>query len=279
MRLVLFSKFLKDKDTAGLIAAAREFGHEGYDLCVRDGYLVSPQNAAAMMPRVVKDLAKENLTVAMITGRIDLVRPDHPAAEPIVSAMADSGVKLLKLGYAFFDPKKGEDYWQTVAALRQGLSGWEKLARKHGVKICYHTHSGEPVYHMGVNCAALMHMIDGFDPQYIGAYIDPGHMAVDGEPFAFGVAMVRKYLAVVAVKDVLLSRGESGDEGFEARQWVTAGNGCVAWSKVFEELVRIGFDGPLSIHAEYKAENQTDFWTKLKREVAYFRQKRDAAMK
>lgn len=124
---------------------------------------------------------------------------------------------------------------------------------------------------LGLNCAALMHLIDGFDPRHIGAYIDPAHMLLNGEPFAFGVGMVRDYLAIVALKDVLVSREPSGDEGKRRAQWVPAGEGCVAWSEVFAELARVGFDGPLSIHAEYQAETPEEHLARLKPEVEYFR--------
>jgi len=169
-------------------------------------------------------------------------------------------------------------YWEKVDHIRRGLEGWVRMAQKYDVRVCLHTHSGEPRYHMGVNCAALMHLLAGFDPKYVGAYLDPGHMAVDGEPFSYGVSMVRKYLAIVALKDVLLFREDRGDEGGEGRQWVTAGKGCVAWSKVFAELVRVGFDGPLTVHGEYRNDGPEDFRAKLKPEVAYFRGKRDEAV-
>ena len=278
MRLVMFSKFLKDKDIAGLAATAKELGLEGYDLCVRDGYVVSPANAREMMPRLVQELGRDGLSVAMVTGPIDLVWPDHAAAAPICAAMSESGVRLLKIGYEFLNPAKGEDYWEKVDHIRRGLEGWVRMAQKYDVRVCLHTHSGEPRYHMGVNCAALMHLLAGFDPKYVGAYLDPGHMAVDGEPFSYGVSMVRKYLAIVALKDVLLFREDRGDEGGEGRQWVTAGKGCVAWSKVFAELVRVGFDGPLTVHGEYRNDGPEDFRAKLKPEVAYFRGKRDEAV-
>ena len=46
------------------------------------------------------------------------------------------------------------------------------------------------------NCAGLMHLIKGFDPQHIGAYPDPGHLALDGEDWAMGLAMIGDYLSI-----------------------------------------------------------------------------------
>ena len=272
MKLVFFSKTFKDKSIPDLVDAAHEFGFEGYDLCVRPGYAVNPENATSALPEAVKRLAADGFSVEMVTAPGDLVSPDHPWVEPLLGAMGESGIRLLKLGYAHFDPAR-EDYRQRVSEVRHALSLWEKLGERYGVKICYHTHSGMC---LGLNCAALMHLVDGFDPKHIGAYIDPAHMLLNGEPFAFGVGMVREYLAIVALKDVLVSREPSGDEGKRRTRWVPAGEGCVPWSEVFAELARVGFDGPLTIHAEYQAETPEEHRAKLKPEVEYFRKKRDA---
>ena len=48
-----------------------------------------------------------------------------------------------------------------------------------------------------------MHLIRGFDPQHIGAYPDPGHLLLDGEDWAMGLAMIGDYLSVIGIKDAL----------------------------------------------------------------------------
>jgi sugar phosphate isomerase/epimerase len=272
MQLIVFTKFLKDKDARGLIDVAKQHRLDGFDLCVRDGYVVNPQNAKTALPELVKTLAAENVAVPMVTGPGDLVRPDHKDAETILAAMNAAGVRVLKLGYVLHDP--AADYWQHAAEVRAMLAGWEKLAAKHGVTIVCHTHSCHDHHcYMGLNCAGLMHLLRDFDPRYIGAYIDAGHMTVDGEPFAFGVSMVRKHLAAVALKDVLISRQPNGDEGRKKLDWVPAGEGLVAWSEVFAELRRIQFAGPVSVHCEFETTGPDDFRAKMAREIAYFRRR------
>jgi sugar phosphate isomerase/epimerase len=76
----------------------------------------------------------------------------------------------------------------------------------------------------------------------------------------------------------LLNPERSGDEGRVKVDWVPAGEGSVCWSEVFKILAEAGFTGPLSVHAEYHAKDQREFEAKLKREIAYFRKKRDEAM-
>jgi len=296
MEVVLFSKLLQELDVGGLIDWGHKIGLDGYDLCVRPGHPVNPDNAGTVLPEVVKRFEAAALRIPMVTGNFDLLYPQNRTAEPVLAAMDKADVRLIKLGYFTFDPLK-DDYWSKVDEIRAALEGWEKLARRYNVKICYHTHSG---FCMGLNCAALMHLIKGFDPDYIGAYIDPGHMAIDGEPFAFGVAMVKDYLSIVSLKDAFLSRVDSKDEeGVEAvfaensalnnvvadtdeggikAEFRPAGMGMVAWSKVFAELRRIGFDGPMSVQPEFQLSDGAARLAELRREVAYFRRKRDGAL-
>jgi len=273
MELVFFSKSLQDHNIDALIRRGHDLGVDGYDLCVRPGYAVNPENVAEALPSAAQKLTAEGLSIPLVTGNFDLLTPEHPAARPILAAMDKASVRLLKLGYFRFDPRT-QDYWSEVDKARKALTGWQGLAREYGVKVCYHTHSG---FYLGNNCAALMLLLQGLDPQYIGAYIDPGHLSLEGAPFSMGVSMVRDYLSIVALKDPLREREAHGDEGSMTHEILQAGEGMVAWSEVFAELVRIGYDGPLSVHAEFKSPDRVAHLAAARREVAYFRRKLDAA--
>ena len=269
MKLIVFSKFFKDKSIPELIELAHEYGFEGYDLCVRPGYPVNPDNAADKLVEAVQAMQAAGLSIPMVTGNFDLLTPDHPTAEPLLAAMDKANVRLLKLGYFSFDPHK-QGYWAEVDRIRHAFDGWQKLAQQHHVKICYHTHSHRC---MGLNCASLAHLLIGFDPKCIGAYIDPGHMVVEGEEFAVGAAIVNHYLSIVALKDVLIERQASNGHGKAVTKWVPAGEGMVDWTAVFAELKRLKYDGPLSVHCEFEV-SPDQFMDTVKREFAFFKQQR-----
>ena len=270
MKLIVFSKMLQEKSIAELIELAQRHGYDGYDLAVRPGHPVNPDNAAAALPQAQTQMAQAGLQIGMVTGNFDLLTADHPLAEPLLAAMDSANVRLLKLGYFRFEPQT-MDYWEQVDSVRRAFSAWEKLASIYNVKICYHTHSH---YCMGLNAAALMHLLRDFDPAYLGAYLDPGHFAVDGEPFDFGLAMAREHLSILSVKDVLVERVEKNGHGAAKSLWVAAGEGIVDWTAVFSELRRIGYDGFLSIHCEYDIEDGEDWFDTFVREVAFFRKMR-----
>ena len=270
MKLIVFSKMLQEKSVAELIDLAQRHGYDGYDLAVRPGHPVNPDNAATALPQAQAQMEQAGLQIGMVTGNFDLLTADHPLAEPLLAAMDSANVRLLKLGYFRFEPQT-MDYWEQVENVRRAFAAWEKLASIYNVKICYHTHSH---YCMGLNAAALMHLLRDFDPAYLGAYLDPGHFAVDGEPFDFGLAMAREHLSILSVKDVLVERVEKNGHGAAKALWVAAGEGIVDWTAVFGELRRIEYDGFLSIHCEYDIDDSEDWFDTFVREVAFFRKMR-----
>ena len=270
MKLIVFSKMLQEKSIAELIELAQRHGYDGYDLAVRPGHPVNPDNAATALPQAQAQMEQAGLQIGMVTGNFDLLTADHPLAEPLLAAMDSANVRLLKLGYFRFEPQT-MDYWEQVDNVRRAFAAWEKLASIYNVKICYHTHSH---YCMGLNAAALMHLLRDFDPAYLGAYLDPGHFAVDGEPFDFGLAMAREHLSILSVKDVLVERVEKNGHGAAKALWVAAGEGIVDWTAVFGELRRIEYDGFLSIHCEYDIDDDEDWFDTFVREVAFFRKMR-----
>jgi len=270
MKLVLFSKMLRDKSIAELITLAQDHGLEGFDLCVRPQYPVNPDNVAEALPDAVRQLRQATLSVPMVTGNFDLLTPDHPTAESLLQAMDRADVRLVKLGYFGFDPHR-QEYVQEVEKVRRAFAGWETLGQRYNVRICYHTHSERC---MGLNAAALAHLLQGFDPRALGAYLDTGHLVAEGEEFATAVGMVRPYLSIVGLKDVVKARVEKNGHGAYRLDWVPAGQGMVDWTAVFTELMRTGFDGPLSIHAEFPV-LEPSFDAALRREVQFLKTMRD----
>ena len=273
MKLIVFSKLLKELSIPTLIELAHRHGFDGYDLCVRPGYPVSPEDAAETLPAAVRQMEAAGLFVPLVTGPTNLTDPRQEEAESLLAALAAAGVPRLKLGYFRFDP--AQPYWTQVESARQTLENWEILGRIYGVQVCYHTHSGNL---LGLNAAALMHLLQGRDPAYIGAYLDPGHFAVNGEPFALGLAMAREYLSILSFKDVLVERVEVNGPSTGSGQrpgkgkvcWVPAGEGVVDWRSVFGELKRTGFDGPASLHCEFEVPAE-EWMGRFEREIAFFR--------
>lgn len=273
MQIIVFSKMLAARSIPELIEIAQRYDFDGYDLCIRPGHPVNPDNVGDALVPAVRAMRQAGLDIPMVTSDITLTSPDDPTAEPILAAMDSADIRLIKLGYTFFDPYR-QDYWAEVDRMRRDNEQWQALAQRYNVKVCYHTHN-ERV--MGINGAALCHLINGFDPQYIGAYLDPTHLVLEGEEFAIALAMVQPYFSIVAGKDVVKFRVEKNGHGSYGYKGVPAGEGFVDWTAVFSDMKRVGYDGPLSVACEWHLENDRSFFDVLRREIQFYKRHRDAA--
>lgn len=238
MQLVMFTKMLAKLDARRLGETIRDLGFDGMDLAVRPGHPVNPDNVETALPQAVRMWSDMGLVVAMVSTDTSLIDPGAAEAQRIFAACGQAGIKYVKPGYYRWKP--GEDYWENVKRIREKLAGFAELGAETGVLPCYHTHSG---HFYGLNASALMQLLEGLDPQRIGAYLDTAHLALDGEPFALALKIVGEYLKLVAIKDPVYVEG--------GRRIVPLGQGIVDWPAVCGALKVVGFDGPMTLHSEY----------------------------
>jgi len=241
MQLVMFTKMLAKLDVRQLGDTIKDLGFDGMDLAIRPGHPINPDNVETALPEAIKLWADQGLVVGMATTDTSLIDPTAPEAERIFAVCGQAGIKYIKLGYYLWEP--GQDYWRRVDEIRRHLDGFAELGAKHGVLPCYHTHSG---HFYGLNACGLMHLLRGMDPERIGAYLDAGHLMLDGEPFTLAVDIVGPYLKLVAAKDPVYIDG--------GRKLVPLGDGLVDWVGVCRDLKNVGFDGPVTLHSEYDLE-------------------------
>jgi len=255
MQFIMFTKSLKGMTVSQMIETVKGLGFDGFDLAVRPGYAVNPENVARALPAAVRECAAAGLSVPLVSTETGLVDPANPIVENIYAACAEAGCSLVKIGYFRY---QFPGYWDQVQGARKALAAFAKLGGKYGVKTAVHTHSGS---NLAGNCAMAMQLVEGLDPAQVGIYVDPGHLALDGEKPRMGLDMVRQYLCAVGVKDCRHVRRQD-KPGWEV-EWVRLGEGLVAWSEVFDALKEMGFDGPVSFHSEFQQPLETILeWTR-----------------
>ncbi len=264
MKLILFSKMLKDRSIDALADLAASLGIDGYDLAVRPGHPVNPDNVAEALPRAAATLRARGFDIPMITANTDLVDATAVGVDTLLAAMAAAEVPRVKLGYYKID--LSADYWAAVDVCREKLAFWGEKARSHGVQVLYHTHSNRC---MGLNAGMLAHLLRGLDPRGVGAYLDTGHLTGEGEEFAVALAMQKEHLSAVSLKDFLLQREVHNGHGRKARNVVEAGQGMTDFTAAFECLHGIGYTGPASIHCEFEVD-AAGFEAAVEREAAFF---------
>jgi len=243
MHLLLFAKMFQELPLLKFAEVAASMGFDGVDLTVRPGGYILPEEVEKKLPRAVEIFESKGLSTPMITTSI--TSSSEPYAQEIFKTASNCGIKYLKLGYWRY--KGFGSLMSQIAEVREELKRIQRLSEEYGVTAVVHTHSGmcltaEPI--------VMWMIIKDFDPDFIGAYIDPGHMAVEGglAGWLMGMDILADYVRVVAVKDF----GWFKEKGSWKAKIVPLGEGLVPWRKVFEILKIIGFKGPISIHCEYK---------------------------
>ncbi|MEM2739691.1 MAG: sugar phosphate isomerase/epimerase family protein [Candidatus Bathyarchaeia archaeon] len=267
MKIVLFSKMFQSMPIERFADLAANMGFDGVDLTVRPGGYIEPRDVLEKLPEAVEVFTSRGLTVPMITTSI--VSLNELYARETFSKASELGVRYIKLGYwryrGFGCLKK------QVEEVRESLKGIERLCKEYSVTAGLHIHSG---MFMTAEPAVVYLILEGFDPKYIGAYIDPGHMAVEGGSagWLMGMDILSDKIVMVAMKDFGWYKTDRG--------WmlhtVPLGEGLVPWRDVIRILKDINFDGPVSLHSEYH-ENLDRIIEITRRDLAYIKTVLDIA--
>jgi sugar phosphate isomerase/epimerase len=261
MQYVYFTKTLKDLDVMGLAAFCKDIGVNGVDLTVRPGYPVNPDNAATALPEAVKVLRDARLIVGLVSIATDVNDPDDKTARTVFDACAKAAVPAIKMGY--FAYKAPFD--DALKEARTRLAGFAKLAEQSNVRVLYHTHSGA---NLGNNCAGLRLLLQDLDPHHVGAYVDTGHTAVNGGPIRMELEIVRPWLSMLAIKDMLWEKKDDKDWQYHV---VPAGDGIVRWNEVAQGVKECRFNGTISLHGEYETKDLDERKALAKRELEFLK--------
>jgi len=242
MQFIMFSKMFQSLPLTEFAEIVAGIGLEGVDLTVRSNGYIKPEEVEEKLPEAVEIFESKGLKIPMITTEITSV--NQPYAEEVFKAAFENGVKYVKLGYWQY---RGFGFLRKqVAEIRKELRKIQELSRRYRVTSAIHVHSG---MFMSAEPTVVWLILRGFEPDLVGAYVDPGHMAVEGglAGWLMGMDILSRMIRMVSVKDY----GWFKAGGEWCVRTVPLGEGLVPWKTVFEILKKIGFRGPVSIHSEY----------------------------
>lgn len=248
MRTALFTKLFGSAPVSEVGATCADLGFDSLDLLVRPGCTVDPA-AAGTLPEVVRQLREQHdIPVSMVTT--DLTDPAASEAESVLDGCARAGVDVIRLGYWNYNGRR--PYAEVFADARRNLDGLEKLAQKHHVNLAIQLHGGT-IHSSG---AATRSLLDGHDPEYLGAYPDPGNQAVqDGrEDWRLTFDVLGPWLCCVGVKNGGWFPSTIASTGQRAwlSDWLGIADGMVPWADILSHLADTDFSGILSFHSHYE---------------------------
>ena len=81
------------------------------------------------------------------------------------------------------------------------------------------------------------------------------------------VDLVRPYLSLIAIKDMVWEKGAKG----WASRVAPAGEGIVRWGEVAQAVKESKFNGTVSVHGEYETKDQAERLRTAKDELAFLK--------
>jgi len=242
MQLLLFSKMFQSLPLEKFAELTKEMGFDGVDLTVRSNGYIKPYEVKEKLPEAVEIIKSRGISVPMITTEITNAQDIY--TKDIFKTASELGIRYLKLGYWKY---KGFGFLRKqIEEIREALKEIQELCKEYNITSAIHIHSG---MFITAEPTIVWIILEGFDPDYIGAYIDPGHMVLEGglAGWIMGLDLLKEKIRIVAIKDYAWFKV---GEKWEAHT-VPIGHGMVPWKKFFEILKDIGFNGPISVHSEY----------------------------
>jgi sugar phosphate isomerase/epimerase len=260
MQYIYFTKTLKDLAPPALVEFCKETGVDGLDLAVRPGYPIEPANVLLELPKFAAIMKQNKLDIPLVSAPTSLVDAESKEAKSLFEACALAGVPMIKIGYFTYKGNFSDD----LQAARNKLQGFAKLAQQTKVKVVYHTHSGANI---GNNAVSLKELLTDFDPHHVGAFADTGHLAVNGGPIKMELEILRPWLSIIAIKDILWEQAK-GDWAFKV---MPAGSGIVRWNDVSKGIKDAKFQGTIVLHGEYEAASLPNRKDLAKKELAFLK--------
>jgi sugar phosphate isomerase/epimerase len=247
MKLATYSLATPDcqiEDAAALIA---EIGYTGvewtidYRKAVWDGqsnWHIDTEDLEATAARVRDACQANGLEVVGTCAPLGCY-DDPEKVRHYLNAAALVGATGLRVFAPYYDGSTHID--ELFASARRNYEDLIPLAREAGVKMWSEIHAGR----ICASAAASFRLLDGLDPEWVGAIHDSANMIIEGfENWQMGVEMLGPYLHHVHVKNLLLVRNKDGSWGHESTSLAA---GAVDWPAVIAALKSVGYDGYLSI--------------------------------
>jgi sugar phosphate isomerase/epimerase len=246
--LCFFSKPVPQLSWSQLAESAKNAGFGGIDLTVRAHGHVLPERVTVDLPQAVAAIRNAGLEVPMITT--ELLAPDDPAAEPILSAASKLSIPYLKPGYYHYQ------FINVLAELEEAgrrFRGLVDLAGRYGVQVGYHNHDG----YIGAPTWDMARVIEPLDSRRCGYYFDLSQATTEGGVGGWKIAanLVMPRLKMIAAKDFVWK--QVGPHRWGAEN-CPLGQGMSHWKEFLQTLAQSGFHGPITIHEEYSIRGVSD---------------------
>ncbi|TDF91212.1 sugar phosphate isomerase/epimerase family protein [Paenibacillus piri] len=218
-------------------------GFDGVEFPLRDGYQLEPANADRL-PQLVEQFAEFGLTIYSVASGTD---------ERIFAGCAEAGIPMIRM-MPSIDRELG--YMASEKKAREQIEALLPLCEKYGIKVGCQQHYGNHI----VDAMGLHHLLEDYDPNYVGAIWDSAHDALAGQQPEFGLDIVWSHLCMVNFKNAYykLLSGPEAEAAEWKRYFTSARHGLASWSRAAAYLKKRSYRGVVCLTAEYTNEQEVD---------------------
>lgn len=237
--IVVFEKPIQTLDYDRMGEELAKLGLQGIEATIRKGGHIEPKDAAAKIPQMVTDLAKNGQKAFIAACDVNSASDANAEFLKILKA---NGITRYRMNYFRYDFKK--DLLPQVRDFTAKLKEVEAMNKEIGVQALYQIHAGAK-YAGSLAWDAAM-MFEEVDPAHAAIAFDLRHVrSGSGLSFETALALMGKQVRSIYVKDA-----RWGGERSDQLRNVPLDTGIV--SKKTFEMVRKGHDAmPLSLHMEW----------------------------
>lgn len=233
---------------------AQQIGYDGVDLTVMNGGHVDPHITNVDLVRAIESVRGAGLEVPMITTTLTTIADQ--TTYPILAIAGHTQVHLYRLG--FWPYAVGQNFTLQVdiprrlAQVRSDLTALAAVGRSYQMAAMFPNRAGGYVGEAVWDAQAI---IGDMDPQWIGYYYDPSQATAEGGVSGWEIALrlALPRLKAVALQDFTWAKA-AGDAW--TMQLCPLGEGVVDWTSFFRILAEARFTGPISVHQEYRVQDE-----------------------
>ncbi|GAC1385881.1 MAG: hypothetical protein NVSMB42_05700 [Herpetosiphon sp.] len=242
---ITFSVFTKPWKTplSELGKLVSGMGFDGIELPVRPGYQVVPERVQQDLPAAVRQLAEFGIKITSVAAE---------PTEAMIAACGDLQIPVIRT----MAPIGADGYLASERKLQHEYEALLPLLQRHNVRLGVQNHYGRFV----CNAMGLAHLLDRFDPRFIGAVWDAAHTGLQGEEPDFALDIIWSHLCMVNFKNAFWQR-QTGPEAADVRwkpYWTSGRQGLASWPRVADELRRRHYEGVVCLTAEYTDEGSVN---------------------
>ncbi|GAB2570483.1 myo-inosose-2 dehydratase [Gracilibacillus alcaliphilus] len=169
-----------------------------------------------------------------------------------VAVVSEQTYSIQGLSHNIFTEKPHftDQEWELLA---DGLNQLSQVADEYGLKLVYHHHLGTGVQTL----AEIDRLMDTTDPEHVHLLYDTGHIYASDEEYMPLLAKYINRIKHVHFKDIrqevmqkAKTEGLSFQNAFLAGMFTVPGDGIIDFTKVYDTLQEVGYQGWIVVEAE-----------------------------